>query len=199
MRHEPDPRARVQVEKRLELLSHAHLRGLVRGRAGPEADFVLFRPDVDDDAADLVALGKLLADGRQQRVEPHGVERCFRVVTLGDEDGPLAAVLALGVLPLRRTRVFFLMRRGKRLRLREKQRDQSTSKKRTEKKKLHHRPSLYSYLGLDPLLEQVQVRAVLQPRGGLDVVVEPVLVKREEKRGAGELEPPIIISPIRRR
>ena len=100
VRQEAHARARVQVQQRLELLPDAHLRRLVRRRARPDADLVLLGPDVDDDAADLVALGKLLADGGEERVEPHGVERGLGVLAPGDEDGPLAAVLARGVLPL---------------------------------------------------------------------------------------------------
>ena len=44
----------------------AHLRGLVGGGLGPHAELVLLAAHVDDDAADLVALGELLADARQQ-------------------------------------------------------------------------------------------------------------------------------------
>ena len=84
-----------------------------RERGGRKILSHLLRPDVDDDAADLVALGELLPDGGQQRVKPHGVERGLGVGALGDEDGPLAAVLALGVFPLR---CFFFFPRGERKR-----------------------------------------------------------------------------------
>ncbi len=48
-----------------ELLADRDLLGLVGGGLGPQAQLVL-PPHVDDDAADLVALVKLLADARQQ-------------------------------------------------------------------------------------------------------------------------------------
>ena len=60
------------------------------------------------------------------RVEPVGVERLFAAGAFGDEDGPLAAMLAGGVLPL----------------------------------------------GLDALLEQVEVCVGPQPARRLDVVVQ---------------------------
>ena len=176
MRQEAHPRARVQVQQRLELLRDAHLRRLVRRRARPDADLVLLRADVDDDAADLVALGKLLADRGEERVEPHGVERRLGVLAPGDEDGPLAAVLARGVLPLCVCVLFEVeVERKKR---------GARSIDGDERKKSNQRfpPPFRTHLGLDPLLEQVQIRAVFEPRGGLDVVVEPVFGSKEGER-----------------
>lgn len=61
-------------------------------------------------------------------------------------------------------------------------RDQSTATNEKKSCIINLRlPPPQSYLGFDPFLEQVQVRAILEPRRGLDVVVEPVC--RSRKRG----------------
>mmetsp|Transcript_6976 Transcript_6976/g.10906 ORF Transcript_6976/g.10906 Transcript_6976/m.10906 type:complete len:242 (-) Transcript_6976:108-833(-) len=82
-----------------EVAADRHLVRLVGRAPGPQRDAMLLPAHRDDGAADLAGLAELLADHGEEHVEPVLVQS-LHLLALGEAVRPLAALGALGVLPL---------------------------------------------------------------------------------------------------